>query len=91
MMLLRSSLLEFERIAVRVDEVETSITLVRDPKDEPYLNLAAHVEADFLVSRDPDLLESTHTIAQDVVRCADCRSGRVLGRGPSANWRRFLN
>ena len=29
----------------------------RDPKDEPYLNLAAAVDADFLVSRDTDLLD----------------------------------
>ena len=30
-----------ERIAVCVDEVGTGITLARDPKDEPYLNLAS--------------------------------------------------
>jgi len=29
----------------------------RDPQDEPFLNLAIEVEADFLVSRDPDLLD----------------------------------
>ena len=53
-----------ERIAVRVDEVGTGITLVRDPKDEPYLNLAAHSQADYLVSRDRDLLEGADTIAK---------------------------
>ena len=46
-----------ERISVRVDEVGTSITLARDPKHEPYLNLAAECRADYLVSRDHDLLE----------------------------------
>ncbi|MFN0108874.1 MAG: putative toxin-antitoxin system toxin component, PIN family [Blastocatellia bacterium] len=29
----------------------------RDPKDEPYINLAVEVEADYLVSRDNDLLD----------------------------------
>lgn len=30
-----------EQIAIRLDDVGTGITLTRDPKDEPYLNLAA--------------------------------------------------
>lgn len=29
----------------------------RDPDDEPYLNLAIEVKADYLVSRDNDLLD----------------------------------
>ena len=45
------------RIAVSVDEVGTGITLVRDPKDEPDLNLAADCQAEYLVSRDRGLLE----------------------------------
>lgn len=53
-----------ERIAIRVDEVGTGITLARDPKDEPYLNLAADSQADYLVSRDRDLLEGADTIAK---------------------------
>lgn len=32
-------------------------TLVRDPDDEPYLNLAASITADFLVTLDRDLLD----------------------------------
>ena len=53
-----------ERIAIRVDEVGTGITLVRDPKDEPHLNLAAECQADYLVSRDRDLLKGADTIAR---------------------------
>lgn len=52
-----------ERIAVRVDKVGTGITLARDPKDEPYLNLAADCQAEYLVSRDRDLLEGADVIA----------------------------
>ena len=32
-------------------------SLKRDPKDEPYLNLAVAVQASFIVSRDKDLLD----------------------------------
>lgn len=55
-----------ERIAVRVDEVGTGITLARDPKDEPYLNLAADCQADYLVSPDRDLLEGAASIAETI-------------------------
>ena len=55
-----------ERIAVRVNEVGTRITLARDPKDEPYLNLAAHRQVDYLESRDRDLLEAGGAIAQEM-------------------------
>jgi predicted nucleic acid-binding protein len=37
--------------------VPREIVLPRDPKDEPYLNLACGAEADYLVSRDSDLLD----------------------------------
>jgi putative PIN family toxin of toxin-antitoxin system len=55
---------QIERIAVRVEDVGTDITLARDPKDEAYLNLAAHVQAHYLVSRDRDLLEGTDIIVK---------------------------
>jgi putative PIN family toxin of toxin-antitoxin system len=38
-------------------EVPRTLTLPRDPKDEPYLNLALAVGAQYLVSRDKDLLD----------------------------------
>ena len=46
-----------------MDEVGTGITLVRDPKDEPDLNLAADCQAEYLVSRDRGLLEGADDIA----------------------------
>ena len=39
------------------NEVPRSMKLPRDPKDEPYLNLALHAGADYLVTRDTDLLD----------------------------------
>jgi putative PIN family toxin of toxin-antitoxin system len=53
-----------ERIAIIVDEVGIGSILARDPKDEPYLNLAADCQADYLVSRDRDLLEGAATMEQ---------------------------
>jgi len=37
--------------------VPQRLTLSRDPKDEPYLNLALLASANYLVSRDADLLD----------------------------------
>jgi putative PIN family toxin of toxin-antitoxin system len=37
--------------------VKRHIQFQRDPSDEPYLNLAVEAEADFLVTRDRDLLD----------------------------------
>lgn len=37
--------------------VKRHIQYERDPSDEPYLNLAVEAEADFLVTRDRDLLD----------------------------------
>ena len=39
-----------------VDDVAPRIVLSRDPKDSPYLDLAIGVGADYLVTRDKDLL-----------------------------------
>jgi len=57
-----------EKIAQFLSRVRKASTLIkktsahfnyqqRDPKDEPYINLAIEVEADYLVSRDKDLLD----------------------------------
>ncbi len=43
--------------ALIVPDVPNSFTLPRDPKDEPYINLAIATQAEFLVSRDRDLLD----------------------------------
>lgn len=46
-----------ESFATRFDGIPSEFALERDPKDEPYRNLAFHAEAEFLVTRDKDLLE----------------------------------
>jgi putative PIN family toxin of toxin-antitoxin system len=44
-------------VALTIDPVPTSFTLARDPDDEPYLNLAIAAAADYLVTRDNDMLD----------------------------------
>jgi putative PIN family toxin of toxin-antitoxin system len=53
----RAFLEDIERRAIILSDVPQAVTLDRDPKDEPYLNLAAAAGARFLVSRDLDLLD----------------------------------
>lgn len=43
--------------AVVFSDVPKAVVLERDPKDEPYLNLAIAAKAHYLVSRDRDLLD----------------------------------
>jgi putative PIN family toxin of toxin-antitoxin system len=43
--------------ATIVNGVAQHFTFARDPKDEKYINLAVEVEAEYLVSRDNDLLD----------------------------------
>ena len=45
-----------ERIAVLVRQVPPVFEYARDPKDEKYINLAAVADAQYIVSRDTDLL-----------------------------------
>jgi putative PIN family toxin of toxin-antitoxin system len=46
-----------ENKAVAISMVPSIYALDRDPKDEPYVNLAIAIGAQFLVSRDKDLLD----------------------------------
>jgi putative PIN family toxin of toxin-antitoxin system len=48
---------DVEGRAVALTEVPRVFVLARDPKDEPYLNLAIASEADYLVTWDRDLLD----------------------------------
>lgn len=51
-----------KRIAFRgalIRDVPQVVKFPRDPHDEPYLDLAAAARADFLVTRDRDLLDLT--------------------------------
>jgi putative PIN family toxin of toxin-antitoxin system len=51
-----------DQVSQRIDDVPATCSLPRDPDDEPYLNLALAVDADYLVTRDNDLLD----LMQDV-------------------------
>jgi hypothetical protein len=46
-------------------EVRQHFTYARDPKDEKYLNLAIDVAAEYLVSRDKDLLDLMTDAAEE--------------------------
>jgi putative PIN family toxin of toxin-antitoxin system len=48
---------DVESLAEARADVAGPFVLARDPKDEPYVNLAIDAGADYLVSRDKDLLE----------------------------------
>ena len=49
--------LRLERQAFWLREVPSKFDFQRDPKDAPYINLAVAADADFIVSRDNDLLD----------------------------------
>ena len=46
-----------QQVAHRIDPVPVAFNFARDPDDEPYLNLAMAVSADYLVTRDNDMLD----------------------------------
>ncbi len=46
-----------DKKAVRIKPVPKTFEYERDPADEPYINLAIAARADFLVTRDRDLLD----------------------------------
>lgn len=47
---------DIDRLARNVEQVSAVLALPRDPKDEPYLNLALSAGASHLVTWDNDLL-----------------------------------
>lgn len=49
--------LRLEREAFWLRDIPANFVYVRDPKDEPYIHLAVAAGADFIVSRDHDLLD----------------------------------
>ena len=51
------------QVAERIDPVPALFALARDPDDEPYLNLAIATSADYLVTRDNDMLDLMHDAA----------------------------
>lgn len=50
-------LAKLERIAVLIPDIPQAFTLIRDPKDSKYLNVAIAAGAKLVVSRDNDLLD----------------------------------
>jgi putative PIN family toxin of toxin-antitoxin system len=50
-------LAEVGRMSTSIDNVPRLFAYPRDPKDEPYINLAIAAGADYLTSRDNDLLD----------------------------------
>lgn len=46
-----------DKLAIAINEVPRSFEYPRDPKDEPYVNLAIVAGAKYLVTRDNDLLD----------------------------------
>ncbi len=65
---------EIERISTSIEDVPRVFEYPRDPKDEPYINLAIAADADYLTSRDKDLLD----LMQDPCFTARFPGTRVL-------------
>jgi putative PIN family toxin of toxin-antitoxin system len=58
---------QVRRIGTPIDPVPSRFSYPRDPKDEPYLNLALACDADYLVSWDNDLLDLMTSTASEAV------------------------
>jgi putative PIN family toxin of toxin-antitoxin system len=56
--------------ATAVNDIQQHFIYPRDPKDEKYINLAIEAEADYLISRDNDLLDLMTGYADE---CKDFR------------------
>ena len=57
-----------QHIGTRVDPVPALFEFPRDPDDEPYLNLAAHGAAQYLVTRDRNLLDFAESTSDEARR-----------------------
>jgi uncharacterized protein len=55
--LVEAFLLRLGKTSQLIRQVPKTFSYSRDPDDEPYINLAANARADYLVSRDKDLLD----------------------------------
>ncbi len=70
-------LTRIQHLGTLTDPVPSSLKLRRDPDDEPYLNLAAHGRAKYLVTRDRDLLDLVEASDDDASQfrraCPDLR------------------
>lgn len=55
---------------IMVKDVRQHFIYLRDPKDEKYINLAVEAEAEYIVSRDKDLLD---LMTGDTDQCKDFR------------------
>lgn len=53
------------RKAQNISKVPNHFTYTRDPKDEKYINLAVEAKAEYIVSRDKDLLDLMTGITSD--------------------------
>lgn len=51
--------------AVFIKNIPPNFRYLRDPKDEKYLDLAIEIKADFIISRDKDLLDLMSGISAD--------------------------
>ena len=61
--------------ATIVKDIPQHFIYLRDPKDEKYINLAVEAEAEYIVSRDKDLLD---LMTGDTDECKDFRSRFML-------------
>jgi putative PIN family toxin of toxin-antitoxin system len=52
-----SFLNQLKNLAITIKQIPKRFSYQRDVDDEPYINLAVEVEADYIISRDKDLLD----------------------------------
>ena len=55
--MVEAALARFDALALLVPNPPARVRLARDPDDEPLLNLAVELRADYIVTRDRDLLD----------------------------------